>query len=55
MVGDLKQSIYRFRGGDPTIFKKNTVLTVINRNYTPFTELQKSYAGYRQYKRRVQI
>ena len=22
MVGDLKQSIYRFRGGDPTIFKK---------------------------------
>ena len=29
MVGDLKQSIYRFRGGDPTIFKKNTALTVM--------------------------
>ncbi len=24
MVGDLKQSIYRFRGGDPTIFKKKS-------------------------------
>lgn len=24
MVGDLKQSIYRFRGGDPTIFKRKS-------------------------------
>ncbi len=26
MVGDLKQSIYRFRGGDPTIFKNKSKL-----------------------------
>ena len=26
MVGDLKQSIYRFRGGDPTIFKEKNAL-----------------------------
>ncbi|MDO5396816.1 MAG: UvrD-helicase domain-containing protein [bacterium] len=36
MVGDLKQSIYAFRGGDPSIFKKKSA------EYTPYAEADKN-------------
>lgn len=36
MVGDLKQSIYAFRGGDPSIFKKKGA------EYTPYAEADKN-------------
>ncbi len=48
MVGDLKQSIYRFRGGDPTIFKDKSISYALDENENTRIMLSQNFRSRRE-------
>lgn len=53
MVGDLKQSIYRFRGGDPTIFKSKSNSYIQNDNLNVRINLSQNFRSRQEILRSV--